>query len=78
MRDVKLTSSQKNTLNKNGHSINSIEKRRISRLANTATRHKIIYDAAMKEAVAMKDNILWSVGVALYWGEGINMSSKFF
>ena len=70
VRDVKLTSSQKNTLNKNGHSINSIEKRRISRLANTATRHKIIYDAAMKEAVAMKDNILWSVGVALYWGEG--------
>lgn len=70
VRDIKLSSAQKNSLNKNGHSISAIEKRRVSRLANTATRHKIIYDAAMSEAESLKHSILWSVGVALYWGEG--------
>jgi hypothetical protein len=70
VRDIELSLEQKNALNKNGHSIDAIEKRRVSRLANTSARHQIIYDAALKEASLLKTNILWSVGVALYWGEG--------
>ena len=70
VRDIKLSAKQKNTLNKNGHSIDAIEKRRMSRLANTAARHKAIYDEAYSEAASLKDNLLWSVGVSLYWGEG--------
>jgi transposase len=70
VRDIRLTPAQKNILNKNGHSVSSIEKRRISRLANTKERHKIIYNAAFEEAKTLRNNILWSVGVALYWGEG--------
>lgn len=70
VRDIQLSAKQKNTLNKNGHSIDAIEKRRISRLANTASRHKVIYDSAYLEADTLKENLLWSVGVSLYWGEG--------
>lgn len=70
VRDIKLSERQKNTLNKNGHSIGAIEKRRVARLANTAERHKVIYDAALIEAHSLRSNLLWSVGVSLYWGEG--------
>ncbi len=70
VRDVVLSTSQKNKLNKNGHSVEAIEKRRISRLANTASRHQIIREAALKEAQNLTQNLLWSVGVSLYWGEG--------
>lgn len=70
VRDIQLSAKQKNSLNKNGHSIDAIEKRRISRLANTTARHKFIYDQAYVEADLLKDNLLWSVGVSLYWGEG--------
>ena len=70
VRDIVLSEFQKNKLNKNGHSVDAIEKRRTSRLANTASRHKIIFDRAIAEAPLLSKNPLWCVGVALYWGEG--------
>lgn len=70
VRDIELTQSHRAKLNTNGHSIEAIEKRRISRLANTkARRDKIIIDAK-EEAKRLIDNPTWCIGIALYWGEG--------
>lgn len=70
VRDVKLTKEQRNTLNKNGHSVEAIEKRRLSRLANlNAKRDAIMKDASI-EAQSLVHNPLWCFGVSLYWGEG--------
>jgi len=70
VRDVALSKSQRKQLNKNSHSVDAIEKRRLSRLANTQKRRNIIMADAMKEVDVFVKNPLWCVGVALYWGEG--------
>lgn len=70
VRDVKLTKSQRNKLNSKGHSVNAIEKRRISRLANTKARHEAVIAEAMCEAEELSGNKLWCVGVLLYWCVG--------
>lgn len=69
-RDVALTEAQRKKLNANGHSIDAIEKRRISRLANTKAKRNTIIERSTKEAAIMINNPLWCIGVALYWGEG--------
>ena len=70
VRDIVLTKKQRNSLNSNGHSIEAIEKRRISRLANTKRKHDEIFELAIAEAENFISNPLWCVGVSLYWGEG--------
>jgi transposase-like protein len=70
VRDVKLTSTQLNKLNRNGHSIDAIEKRRASRLAGTKARRDVITEEALVEAEKLVKDSLWCVGTALYWGEG--------
>ena len=70
VRNVELTKKQRSKLNKNGHSIEAIEKRRISRIANTQAKRDVISKTALKEATKLVSNPLWCVGVALYWGEG--------
>ncbi len=70
VRDVRLTKSQLNTLNKNGHSVDTIEKRRIARIANTLSKREEIMSVAAKEVCQLQADPLWSIGVALYWGEG--------
>jgi hypothetical protein len=70
VRDIPLTTKQKKTLNKNGHSIDAIEKRRVARIKNTQAGRDVIRKAAKKEALLLSSNVLWCVGVALYWGEG--------
>lgn len=70
VRDIQLTKKQRQQLNKNGHSIDAIEKRRLSRLANTLKRRKLIMEEASKEVAGMLQDPLWCIGVALYWGEG--------
>ncbi len=70
VRDVVLTSKQRTKLNKNGHSIDAIEKRRISKVANTQKRREKIMTEASLEVPLLSQNMLWCIGVALYWGEG--------
>jgi transposase-like protein len=70
VRDIKLTKKQTSELNANGHSVEAIEKRRISRLANTKNKHDVVFNSAVAEAVNLINNPLWCVGVSLYWGEG--------
>lgn len=70
VRDVKLTKAHRDKLNSNGHSVEAIEKRRISRIANTHERRIKIINAAKKEAESLVKNPTWCIGIALYWGEG--------
>lgn len=70
VRDVVLTQTQKEKLNKNGHSIDAIEKRRVARIANTRKRRQLIMLQAGEEVSQLSSDPLWCVGVSLYWGEG--------
>ena len=70
VRDVKLTPAQLNKLNSNGHSVDAIEKRRMSRLAGTKARRVFITEKALIEAEKLVKDTLWCVGTSLYWGEG--------
>ena len=70
VRDIALTRNQKEKLNKNGHSINAIEKRRIARISNTQRKREVIMKDAGDEVLRLLDEPLWCIGVALYWGEG--------
>lgn len=70
VRDVVLSKAQRSKLNKNSHSVDAIEKRRIARLANTEKRRKIMLQKAANEVAELKNNPLWCIGVSLYWGEG--------
>ena len=70
VRDVPLTTIQRAKLNKNGHSIDAIEKRRSSRIGKTKLRREAWIDQAMLEAPLLAKNTDWCLGVALYWGEG--------
>lgn len=70
VRDVILTSEQRGTLNSKGFSVDAIEKRRISRMANTAKRHQVVIDKAKEDIATLSRYELLLVGAALYWGEG--------
>ncbi len=70
VRDVALTKIQRTQLNKNGHSVDAIEKRRIARVANTQLRRQEMMKSAASEVATLSQNMLWCIGVALYWGEG--------
>ena len=70
VREVKLSKVQLNSLNRNGHSVSAIEKRRISRLANTKSKHDKVFKRAFTDAILLSKNPLWCIGVSLYWGEG--------
>ena len=70
VRDIKLSKLQRSKLNANGHSVDAIEKRRISRLANLQIKRDKIAEAAQAEAKTLVNNPLWCIGVSLYWGEG--------
>jgi predicted transcriptional regulator len=68
--DIELSTVQRNKLNRNGHSIESIEKRRVARITNTKKRRQLIMKQAGEEVLQLSNDPLWCVGVALYWGEG--------
>lgn len=70
VRDIPLTKSQKTKLNRNGHSIVAIEKRRISRILHTNKKRDEIKKNAGEEVPLLMRDPLWCVGTALYWGEG--------
>ncbi len=70
VRDIQLTKKQRNSLNRNAHSIDAIEKRRISRLSKTKARQEKIILGAREEVRLLSGDPLWCFGVALYWSEG--------
>jgi len=70
VRDIKLTSIQRNKLNARGFSIDAIEKRRINRINNTLQRKEQLMLEAEKEIVTISDHDLKIIGSMLYWAEG--------
>lgn len=69
-RDIALTSQQRETLRANTHSIETVEKRRQSRLKNEAVKRQKVIDIANLEVETISRRELWLIGVALYWAEG--------
>lgn len=69
-RDIVLTPEQKNKISEKGRSVESIERRRISRLANISNKRRLIIDNAKKDITSLSKKELKIIGIMLYWGEG--------
>ena len=70
VRDIELTSEQKQELSEKGIKKEVIEKRRETRLTRENARRQITVDKAKNELKGFSKRDLWLIGVALYWGEG--------
>ena len=70
VRDIVLTKKQKERLSENGRSMESVERRRLSRMTNQENKTKIIMDVAKKDFSAISLRDLKIIGVMLYLGEG--------
>ncbi len=69
-RNVELTKEQRNKLSFASRSVDSIEKRRINRLANESAKRAIVTAEAGKDIREISDQELRIIGAMLYWGEG--------
>lgn len=69
-RDIVLSRSQRNKMSKRGRSVESIERRRISRLSNVNKKRKEIIENAKKDFEALSLRELKLIGAMIYWGEG--------
>ncbi len=70
VRDIELTSKQRQQLSERGFRKDAIEKRREARLRNEAAKRQIIIDNAQKEVGIISHRELLLIGTALYWAEG--------
>lgn len=70
VRDIVLTDRQKKQLSLRGRSVESIEKRRVNRLANEKAKKQIIIDEAKKDYTSISLEELKLIGIILYLGEG--------
>ncbi|MEX2014045.1 MAG: hypothetical protein WD896_01685 [Parcubacteria group bacterium] len=70
VRDIILTSEQKTRLSQKGRTIDSIEKRRLSRLSNKQKERQVITDKAMEDFTSISLEELKLIGIILYLGEG--------
>lgn len=70
VRDIILTHTQKKKLSENGRSVESVERRRIARLANEQAKRQIIFDNAKKDYKSISQEELKLIGIILYLGEG--------
>ncbi len=70
VQDIVLTKAQKKGLSERGRSVESIERRRTSRLANEYKKRRAIIDEAKKDFNNISLEELKLIGIMLYWGEG--------
>ena len=70
VRDVVLTSEQKKQVSERGRSVESIERRRVSRLSNEQKKRQLIIDKAKDDFTSISLEQLKLVGIILYLGEG--------
>ena len=49
VRDIELTTKQRDKLTKRGFSVSAIEKRRVNRIENTRLKHQIVVDKAKQD-----------------------------
>jgi len=76
VRDIKLSDKQKNKLKTNSYTTESIEKRRLSRLKNEENKRCDLINKAYKEINDIDREILFFIGLALYWAEGSKSKHK--
>lgn len=69
-RDIVLTAEQRLKLSGRGRSMDSIEKRRASRLKNISIKREAIVSKAKKDFSSITSRELKIIGAMLYWGEG--------
>ncbi len=74
VRDIILTEKQKNRLTEKGRNLDSVERRRLSRLFNENKRRQIIVDKAKEDILKISKNDLKIIGCMLYLGEGAKTS----
>lgn len=74
VRNIELTSEHKAKLSERGRSIESVERRRISRLTNERDRRRPFFENAVTCVKNVSDRELFFLGTALYWGEGSKTS----
>ncbi len=70
VRNVALTSQQKEKLFKKGHDQKSIDRRRATRIANEENKRQVIIDRAKKDIKKVSRDQLRVIGAMLYWAEG--------
>lgn len=70
VRDIILTKKQRKGLSERGRSLESIYRRRMSRLFNEQRKRKIIIDEAKKDFNNISIRELKLIGIILYLGEG--------
>jgi hypothetical protein len=70
VRNVILTSEQRQLLSKKGQKLDIIEKRRITRLANENLKKSKAIELAGKDIGSISKRELFLIGIALYWAEG--------
>src|SRR3989304_2276174 len=70
VRDIVLTKAQKARISQKGRSVESIEKRRLSRLFNINIKRRKIVNAAKKDFSTLSKHELKLIGTMIYWGEG--------
>jgi hypothetical protein len=70
VRDIILTESQKKKLSEKGRSVESVERRRISRISNELAKRQIIIDKAKEDFTTISLKELKLIGIILYLGEG--------
>jgi len=70
VRDIVLTKKQKKGLSERGRSVESIERRRISRLFNEQKKRQTVIDEAKKDFECISSDQLKLIGIILYLGEG--------
>ena len=70
VRDIVLTKSQKTKITERGRSIESIEKRRLSRFANEDKKRRLVMDSAKTDIPSISIHELKIIGAMIYLGEG--------
>ena len=69
-RDILLTDIQRNKISERGRSMESIERRRTSRVINENKKRQVIINLAKEDFLTISKKELKLVGAMIYWGEG--------
>jgi len=70
VRDIVLTNKQKKNVSERGRSIESVERRRASRLFNEEEKRRLVMDKAKADYAQITYDELKLIGIVLYLGEG--------
>jgi len=70
VQDIVLTKAQRKKLSERGRSVESIERRRMSRITNEYKKRRVIIEEAKKDFKHISLEELKLIGIMLYLGEG--------